>query len=176
METKEWLAKALKIEKEEIKRLFEEETSRNFFLVWTVFERINFDKFVKLEKIKEFSKKDFEIDNELEEILKKFHLRYQDEKLRKNLCYKNKCNNKECNIFSECEFYILCNKEYKDIEKDEKIYFLTYIVYRYRNNMFHGNKGLESWLQFEEQIKDCITVMKKLTVLPDKKDGEENEE
>lgn len=99
METKEWLAKALKIEKEEIKRLFEEETSRNFFLVWTVFERINFDKFVKLEKIKEFSKKDFEIDNELEEILKKFHLRYQDEKLRKNLCYKNKCNNKECNIF-----------------------------------------------------------------------------
>lgn len=53
---------------------------------------------------------------------------------------------------------------------------MTYIVYRYRNNMFHGNKGLESWLQFEEQIKDCITVMKKLTVLPDKKDGEENEE
>lgn len=176
MKTKEWLARALKIEKEEIKRLFEEETSRNFFLVWTVFERINFDKFVKLEKIKEFSKKDFEIDNELEEIFKKFHLRYQDEKLRKNLCYKNKCNNKECNIFSECEFCILCNKEYKDIEKDEKIYFLTYIVYRYRNNMFHGNKGLESWLQFKEQIKDCITVMKKLTVLPDKKDGEENEE
>lgn len=175
METKEWLAKALKIEnKEDIEKLYNTEFAMNFLLVWTIFERINFDKFVKFEKIKDFSKRSFEMDDELEEIFKNFHSRYQEKEKRRQLCHKTKCKNKKCNSFSECEFKNLCNKEYKDIEKNEKIYFLTYIVYRYRNNMFHGSKGLESWLQFKEQIKDCITVMKKLTVLPDEKDGEEN--
>jgi len=31
-----------------------------------------------------------------------------------------------------------------------------------RNNIFHGNKGVESWLQFAEQIEMCQGVMQKL--------------
>jgi len=45
------------------------------------------------------------------------------------------------------------------LNNTEKFEFLIYIVYRYRNNIFHGNKGVTSWTKYEEQIDKCVQVM-----------------
>ena len=39
------------------------------------------------------------------------------------------------------------------------VFFLTFVVYRFRNNIFHGNKRVDAWLRFQPQIQDCIRVM-----------------
>ncbi|MGY2932712.1 hypothetical protein IVA93_31715 [Bradyrhizobium sp. 155] len=36
------------------------------------------------------------------------------------------------------------------------------VVFRYRDNIFHGNKGVESWLLYREQIRHCIESMQVL--------------
>ena len=40
-----------------------------------------------------------------------------------------------------------------------QLQFLVYIVFRYRNNIFHGNKGALTWLRYEEQIEKCTEIM-----------------
>lgn len=34
----------------------------------------------------------------------------------------------------------------------QRIFFLAIVAYRFRNNMFHGNKGVQSWLLYTKQI------------------------
>ena len=81
-------------------------------------------------------------------------------KKRKNLCHKSKCNGR---CYTPCKFYQILKKEFEKISAEEKIYFLVYIVYRYRNNMFHGTKGLESWIRYKSEIERCIDIMMKLS-------------
>ena len=42
---------------------------------------------------------------------------------------------------------------------------LLVVVYRFRNNIFHGNKGVDSWLQYRPQIEKCTNVMQHLITL-----------
>ena len=39
------------------------------------------------------------------------------------------------------------------------MYSVVVVVYRFRNNMFHGNKGVASWLRYREQIALCVLAM-----------------
>ena len=52
--------------------------------------------------------------------------------------------------------------------EEDRLSFLIYVIYRYRKNMFHGNKSLDSWLGYEEQITNCInsmiTIMNEITI------------
>jgi hypothetical protein len=41
----------------------------------------------------------------------------------------------------------------------ERLYFLGIVAYGFRNNMFHGNKGVESWLRYTEQIRLCTDTI-----------------
>lgn len=46
-----------------------------------------------------------------------------------------------------------------DMKPEDMVFFVAFVVYRYRNNMFHGNKGIHSWLQYGEQIRLCTEAM-----------------
>lgn len=48
---------------------------------------------------------------------------------------------------------------YKKITSEDKLALMFYVVYRYRNNIFHENKGIMSWTQDTEQIEKCISFM-----------------
>ena len=50
-------------------------------------------------------------------------------------------------------------KSIDELNNEQKLSFLIYVVYRYRNNMFHGNKKLDSWLFYKNQINYCIQIM-----------------
>jgi hypothetical protein len=48
---------------------------------------------------------------------------------------------------------------FEELTKKQVIELLAYVVYRFRNNMFHGAKGVQSWLQYREQIRLCVEVL-----------------
>lgn len=55
---------------------------------------------------------------------------------------------------------------------EQKLKFLLYVVFRYRNNMFHGNKCLSSWLKYKIEINHCIKVMiNSIDYLKNKEEG-----
>lgn len=53
----------------------------------------------------------------------------------------------------------LIQKQLDSVGPEDKVFIVVLVVYRFRNNMFHGNKGVQSWLQFKEQILLCTEAM-----------------
>ena len=53
----------------------------------------------------------------------------------------------------------LLKKPLDKLSNCEKVFLIVVVVFRYRNNIFHGSKRVESWLQYEKQIKYCIQIM-----------------
>ena len=148
----EWLSKYLETTQHEAQKLLDNETSRYFLIVWSIFEFKCFG-FITPGKIKDYSSKNYfqTKENEIEEYSQFFHERYQDKKKYINLIFDEKYDNKE--------FKNTITKAYKDLEKKDKIFLLLFVVYRYRNNIFHGTKGISSWLKFKVEIEKCISLM-----------------
>lgn len=85
----------------------------------------------------------------VENIAKHFHTRYQDEERYRHLCHQDN--------YKDTDEILL--KPYENITHKEKIILLTYVVYRYRNNIFHGNKGIRTWSNYNKQIQYCLQYM-----------------
>lgn len=162
IEIKQWLAQSLNTNISGINDLYKSELGINFLLVWTRFEVINFKGFMKFSKITSFSEKiNIEITDEIENIYLKFHNRYQNKQKLSNLC-KEKCS--KCSYKTSCNIVKILQNENESVSYLEKIYFLIYIIYRYRNNMFHGSKTFDKWAtNYKDQIEDCIKIMMEFT-------------
>jgi hypothetical protein len=85
----------------------------------------------------------------LQEPVAHFHGRYQDKKLFKNLMHEDK---------REVLAGLLA-KDLATLSYCEKINMLLIVIHRFRNNIFHGNKSVKSWLTYKVQINLCITAM-----------------
>lgn len=85
----------------------------------------------------------------LRKALSHFHARYQEKTPYKNLMHEATC----------ARFDSLLKKPIETMTPDERVFFVAYVVYRFRNNIFHGNKGVHSWLEYRPQIQLCIGVM-----------------
>lgn len=124
----------------------------DFLLAWSVFESECFGKSLSLKKIEKMSippNYDGKFNKELDSLFHHFHQRYQDSKLRSNLVHKDKCN----------WFDSLLNDAINNISSCDKLKFPIYVTYRFRNNMFHGNKGLKSWMNYQTEIEYCTQIM-----------------
>ena len=142
-----WLSKYLGSDEKETKKLLDNELSRYFLIVWSIYEakcfRGKFNEFVKgiIGTIDA---------NRINDSAEYFHKRYQDKKKYQNLIHgKN----------GDPTFDEILKKQYADLTVEKKIFLLTFVTYRYRNNIFHGNKGISSWLKYDKQIKKCIYVL-----------------
>lgn len=147
-----WLSGLLGHSEDTVKVLLEDQTALHFLMAWSFFESKCHKGFLRFEQIEAFAKrKDDEKfwPIELESALKHFHDRYQNLDRRKNLLHGQSSNS----------FVSILQKPLDSLRVEEKIFFLVLVVYRFRNNIFHGNKGVTSWLQFSEQINLCIDVM-----------------
>jgi len=149
----QWFASYLEQDESEVTRLLKDETAKRFLIAWSIFESKCFDGFVKVESFDNYVQKIVSstvIDcKSFTDILAHFHSRYQDVKLYNNLMHKQKSN----------KLQKILTKDISNLKLDEVIFFLVFVVYRYRNNIFHGNKGVESWLQFKPHIERCIRIM-----------------
>lgn len=150
-EAYEWLAELYETDVNGITEALKDEKASLFLIVWSIFEQRLFKGFFQKKKIQDYANNHIQkIDIEkLEKIIKYFYERYQDEKKYKNLRHDDSCPAVE----------EILKKTYCSLNDEEKFVLLLYVIYRYRNNIFHGNKGVMSWNQYKEQIEYCLDAM-----------------
>lgn len=165
-EIKSWLAKILLTTEANIDNILNEEKATTYLWVWSIFEQKVFDGFVKKPDL-EIKSRGISADYdslELDDIIRKFHKRYQDTDNFRHLKHSESGKSIEDQL----------SKDFDALTNEEKLYIALYVAYRYRNNIFHGNKGVLSWIHYTEQIKDCITIMIKITDIVVRKGGDES--
>ncbi len=149
-----WLAKLLGHGEREVRRLLADETALHFLMAWSLFEAKLFGGFAKINDIDAFSKRiivqeQFNV-GAIESIAGHFHSRYQNNGLYRHLMHQQ----------TSARMERLLKLPFGSLSGDDKVFIAALTAYRYRNNIFHGNKGVDSWLQFRPQIRHCIDVMK----------------
>lgn len=132
------------------------EIAGNFLILWNLFEKefcdTNADK-PKLKNIANEYYTHFDT-NILHEVFEGIKKRYQDENKFENLRFRNE------NIKNEVRNTLDKSNNATD---EEKLRAILYIIYRYRNNLFHGNKKLQLCEQkenFERSYKVLIELLK----------------
>ena len=163
-EIKSWLAKILLTTEINIDNILNEEKATTYLWVWSIFEQKVFNGFVKKVDLKTKAKElssNYDLLG-LDDIIRKFHKRYQDKDIFRHLKHDENSKSIEDQL----------SKEFNTLTNEEKLYIALYVAYRYRNNIFHGNKGVLSWVHYTEQINDCITVMIKITDIAVGKGGD----
>lgn len=156
----QWFANYLSQDASEVARLLSDETAIRFLIAWSLFETSCFDREAKVEKLEDFARnlvstKGFH-SGELRDAAIHFHERYQNNKLYRNLMHQKD------NLRHQTEqprLVSILSKDFESLSADEIVFFVIFVVFRFRNNIFHGNKGVASWLKFKDQIKLCIKVM-----------------
>lgn len=153
-----WLSQLLKQSELEVQRLLADETAMYFLLAWSLFESKCFHSDLKATKLPSFAE---ELANDngltLDSLCapaRHFHVRYQDRKKLNNLMPKDKTPNWVVTAFKD-----LLSVPYDDLSKEQVIKLVAFVIYRFRNNMFHGAKGIRSWLQYREEIQLCVDAL-----------------
>lgn len=149
-----WVEEIYKVRGGAIEELYTSKIGLDFLIVWSIFETECFGKFMKVSDIEKICNKleEANITKSLQKQVEHFHSRYQDKGRLKHLVHKQ-----ENEIFKK-----ILEKATNDLEEKDKLYLLIYVVYRYRNNMFHGNKGVRAWLYYTKEIQYCITIMQRV--------------
>jgi hypothetical protein len=148
-----WFASYLHQDESQVELLLRDKTAMRFLIAWSIFESKCFEGFAKINKLSNFAKQlsesrhfDF---SALHETVAHFHNRYQDKQRYKNLMHDQRS--------VELEEILL--KKLSDLGTYDITLMLLIVIYRFRNNIFHGNKGVQSWLVYREQINLCINAM-----------------
>lgn len=138
------------------RRILEDEHALHFLVAWSLFESKCFGGFVKLDQIHNFAQR---IARESQFNRTKllcasahFHDRYQDKERLRNLLHSKHCD----------DFTAILAKPHTNLTAEEVVFFTVFVSYRFRNNIFHGNKGVDSWLHYGEQISLCTGVLQAL--------------
>lgn len=149
---RKWLAQVNGTNLKNIQNILKDEKATTYLMVWSVFEQNIFDGYMTKDKIsnkaKEYSDK-YELLN-VDDIVFHFHGRYQD---KENF---NHLKHGDNNISKYVE---ILEKEEENLSSTEKLQLMLYVCFRYRNNIFHGNKGVLSWSKYTPQINNCINFM-----------------
>lgn len=147
----EWLAKTLEIDGWLVSETVKNQMATVFLLIWPILETKVFNNDMSHRQITDISNlvKDELSDIELDMVSRHFYDRYQDKnKYRKLVAGRD---------WTKIERVL--DKPYNRIYKDEKIALMIFVVYRYRNNIFHGIKSIKEWKNFSEEIQLCIRFM-----------------
>lgn len=152
-----WLAALLKQNELEVQRLLRSDSALHFLVAWSLFESKCFNGYLKAQCLQPFA---IRIVGEgfptakIAAELSHFHDRYQDKKKLENLLQGNRTPAQVGG-----EFKRLVTRPVDALTSEEQSFLVACVVYRYRNNIFHGYKGVESWLRFKPQIRLCTSAM-----------------
>jgi hypothetical protein len=153
MNFEKWLAKLLGQRAQDVQRLIGDETALHFLIAWSLFESKCFAGFAKLNEISSFCERIVKVEGfdpaVISDTASHFHARYQDAGLYDHLMYGKTSSRMDA----------ILKRPFESLSAEERVFVTALTAYRYRNNIFHGNKGVDSWLQFRPQIKRCIEAM-----------------
>jgi hypothetical protein len=152
----EWLAATLNEREHEVDHLLADKVALHFLIAWSLLESKCFGGFMKPEKLAPFSvrlvREGFSV-GVLSTCTSHFHQRYQSPSRLANLLH----GHNTPAVFEQFRRCLAASEG--SLSSDNQIFLVGFVAYRFRNNMFHGNKGVESWLQFRPQIGLCTTAM-----------------
>lgn len=153
-----WLGNLLKQNEQEVQRLLNNESALHFLLAWSLFESKCFGGNLKASMLDEFAKTLANVQEATFAPLKKpaehFHSRYQNSRKLSNLMPKDTTPQAVVAQFKEC-----LSVPFDRLSRAQTIFLVAVVVYRFRNNIFHGAKGVSSWLKYNEQICLCVRSM-----------------
>ncbi len=156
-----WLAGIFGQSEEQVGQLLKDPTAVQFLITWSIFETRLFERFMTRDKIRLFAEQrvNEQFDqSSIHEDAKYFHHRYsQHPTFYKNLLDQDK---PKCKELPEVD--AILKSTFEMLDETQVLVLSTFVVYRFRNNIFHGNKGVTSWLQFKEQIDRCTNIMQRL--------------
>jgi hypothetical protein len=148
----QWLGALLNQNPQETRRLLDNPAAQEFLIAWSLFESKCFDGYVKIDRIESFAQRIIEEGADAcspGDALIHFHQRYQDNERYRQLMHGQ----------SSPKMEALVGKPIESFQGWERFFFLAVVAYRFRNNMFHGNKGVPSWLNYAKQIQLCTTTI-----------------
>ena len=153
-----WLGQLLGQNEIEVQRLLEDENALHFLLAWSLFESKCFGNNVRASDLNPFASSCVNPNRGIVELLRKpakhFHARYQDKNKLANLMPKDRTPK-----VMVAEFKELIGVDFDRLSEEQVVKLVAYVVYRFRNNIFHGAKGVASWLGFQEQIRLCVEAL-----------------
>lgn len=151
-----WFAGYLGQSPIQVERLLRDKTAVRFLIAWSLVEPRCFNGFATGKGLHEHCTR---IVNEegfnpsaLIPIIEHFHARYQDKNLLANLMHDK----------MHPDIKSLLDRTVTSLTNAEKMFFVVSVVFRFRNNIFHGSKGVASWLAFKPHIEHCTKVMQTL--------------
>jgi hypothetical protein len=152
MRFEQWLGTLLDQPEAEVRRIVRSKTALRFLIAWSMFESKCFGGVVTQKGLEPFAKhlNDERFDSSL--IAKHTahcHGRYQDPDRYRNLMHRQ----------ASKKLHALVRLPLNAIAPEDSIFLVTFVIYRFRNNMFHGNKKVQSWLAYREQIGLCVDAM-----------------
>ena len=151
-----WFAAYLGESPNDVDVLLRDETAVRFLIAWSLFEKHCFLYHAKEKDIGKYCRRIVNDEgfnsSSLDPILEHFHARYQNKSRFDRLMYGRQ----------HPDIKPLLARPVTSLLDIEKTFFLVAVVYRYRNNIFHGMKGVWSWLTYKPQIERCIKVMQVL--------------
>lgn len=148
-----WLAKLLGHDEQDVRRLLQDKMALHFLMAWSLYESKLFGGYVKLDNIDAFCKRIVEQEgldaSSIAAIAEHFHARYQD-----TTGYHHLMHTQVSPLMDA-----ILKKPFDSLSGQEITFVVAITVYRYRNNIFHGNKRVNSWLTFRPQIRHCVNAM-----------------
>lgn len=148
-----WLAAYLESNESDVEKLLRDLTATEFLISWSIFESECFGGFCRTSDLDGFSKRMSALSKEniveVKEYVDYFHLRYQNIRKCNNLLHNQTADN----------FKKILAKERNELTNTESTFLILFVIYRFRNNIFHGNKGVPLWLTYKKQIHMCSKIM-----------------
>jgi hypothetical protein len=155
MKFDEWLADLLGQSKDDVRILLKDPTALHFLMAWSLFESKCFAGFVKIGVLEQFADRlvtESYRYGEISTIAASFHGRYQDDEHYRHLMHGQPSARMEKILASE----------FDTLEPRDVIFVVLLVTYRFRNNIFHGNKRVRTWLRYKEQIAHCTAAMQSI--------------
>lgn len=147
-----WYADLLGERETEVRGLMNDGGAVRFLIAWSLFESRCFKESASEREIRDLSSR---IVGEgfdgarLSAPMEHFHERYQDKSRLRHLL-----NKRPGEYLTE-----LLRRPVGDLTPSERVFVVLFVVFRFRNNIFHGTKGVQTWIQYGEQIRLCTEAM-----------------
>lgn len=155
-----WLGDILGQDQYQVRRLIKDPTGLHFLMAWSLFESKCCQGEFKAARhcnADALPHADSEERALLQSAGKFLHTRYQNETGRNSLAPSSVTNRKALD-----EFLRSLKKPVEALLDSEIIVLCVFVAARVRNNMFHGQKGIDDWLRDRDLIQTCTTILQVL--------------
>ncbi|MBQ9870990.1 MAG: hypothetical protein IJM27_03585 [Eubacterium sp.] len=147
----EWLARQFDTQNWNITDLLKTQNATVYLLIWPIMEQKLFSGFMQGKSIDPISDKMGPYFDEMdaEDKAHYFYDRYQNRD-----AYNRLTSSKKYKSMEE-----VLEKDYGILNGKEKMILMMTTVFRYRNNIFHGNKAIGDWIKYSKEIEYCTEFM-----------------